>query len=82
MPNQNLNGMRTEMADSSPPPDRHSPEKIIEILRSITKLELDSEGILDVWFEGGESAESINSFIPGSFTRELLCLIEEHLNSG
>ncbi|MCK9567424.1 hypothetical protein M0R72_00575 [Candidatus Pacearchaeota archaeon] len=68
------------MTDSAPPPDRHSPEKVIEILRSISKLEIDREGVLDVWFEGGESAESIHSFIPGSFTRELLILIEEHLN--
>ena len=68
------------MTDSAPPTDRHSPEKVIEILRSITKLEIDHEGVLDVWFEGGESAESINSFIPGSFTRELLVLIEQHLS--
>jgi len=69
-----------EPSNQPPPPDRHSPEKVIEILRSITKLEIDPEGFLDVWFEGGTSAESPNSFIPGSFTRELLVLIEEHLS--
>jgi hypothetical protein len=58
--------------------DRHSPEKIIEILRSITKLEITKIGELDIWFDQ-EFPESVNSFVPGSFTRELLELIESHL---
>ena len=61
-----------------PPPERHSPEKIIEILRSITKLEITKTGELDTWFDVSYP-ESINSFVPGSFTRELLELIESHL---
>lgn len=59
--------------------EKHSPEKIIEILRSIEKLSVD-DGELDTLFVDSTSGpESISGFIPGSFTRELLELIEKHL---
>jgi hypothetical protein len=58
--------------------DRHSPEKIVEILHSITKLDIIG-GELEVWFDNGEHSEVCTSFIPGSFTRKLLELIESHL---
>jgi hypothetical protein len=61
--------------------EKHSPEKIIEILRSIDKLTIDSNGELDTLFIDSTSGpEGITEFIPGSFTRELLELIEWHLS--
>jgi len=60
--------------------EKHSPEKIIEILRSIEKVSLDASGQLDTLFIDSTSGpEGIRGFIPGSFTRELLELIEWHL---
>lgn len=59
--------------------DHHSPEKIIEILHSITGISRDNAGGVDFTFDGGQSPEVANGFIPGSFTRKLLELIEEHL---
>ena len=60
--------------------EKHSPEKIIEILRSIDKLTLNSNGELDTLFVDSICGpEGISGFIPGSFTRELLELIEWHL---
>jgi hypothetical protein len=58
--------------------DKHSPEQIIEILRSIKYLSI-TDGELDTYFVDSEIPEGINSFIPGSFTRELLEMIESHL---
>ena len=64
--------------------DGHSPEKIVEILHSITKVSLDESLELDTWFDGkvgNGDIEGINGFIPNSFTRELLELIEKHLKA-
>jgi hypothetical protein len=58
--------------------DHHSPEKIVEILHSITKLELNEVGELETWFDSSYP-EVARSFVLGSFTRELLELIESHL---
>jgi hypothetical protein len=58
--------------------EHHSPEEIIGILRSITKLSIVDDK-LEACFENGCHPESIPSFIPKSFTRKLLELIEEHL---
>lgn len=63
----------------------YTPEEIIETLHSIKKLSV-KDGELDVWQKETEkdyphNASGISSFIPGSFTYDLLCLIEEHLLS-
>lgn len=58
--------------------EKHSPEKIVEILHSIVKLEMDGNE-LNVYFDGDENVNVANSFLPQSFTRELLELIEDHL---
>jgi hypothetical protein len=70
-----------ELAGLYPPTERQSPEAIVGILHSITKLKLDKVGDLDVWFDNGEHPEGIRSFVPGSFTKELLELIEEYLGA-
>jgi hypothetical protein len=57
----------------------YSPEKIVEILHSITKLNIDEFGELEVWFDDIQYPSVSAAFIPGSFTRELLELIAEHL---
>ena len=60
--------------------EQDTPEQIIEILRSIQKVSLYENKYLDVWFNDSYPV-SISSFIPGSFTRQLLELIEQHLNA-
>jgi hypothetical protein len=60
---------------------KHTPEEIVAILHSVTKLSVKDEE-LDVWQDGDTYPAGIRSFIPGSFTRELLELIEEHLLFG
>ena len=72
----------------------HSPEKIVEILHSIAKLNLvgKAEGKEDnrelfVFFKDGDYSrcdsgypgDSITSFVRNSFTRQLLELIEDYL---
>jgi hypothetical protein len=57
-----------------------TPEQIVEVLHSIKRLSIES-GELDTWFENGylNIPETIRSFVPGSFTRRLLELIEGYL---
>lgn len=55
-----------------------TPEDILKILHSITKLSVE-DGELDTYFDNSQQAEGIRSFQPDSFTRELLELIEYHL---
>jgi hypothetical protein len=57
---------------------KYSPEKIVEILHSVKKFSV-KDGELDTWFQDSQYPEGIRGFIPGSFTRELLELIERHL---
>jgi len=57
---------------------RYSPEEIVRILNSIERVSVE-DGELDIWFKDSNSPEGIRGFIPGSFTRELLELIEDHL---
>lgn len=60
---------------------KYSPEEIVGILHSIETLYV-GDGYLEVRFKETKldsGGESISSFIPGSFTRELLELIEDHL---
>lgn len=59
----------------------YSKEEILKILHSITDLST-KDGELDVWQEGDNHFSSINSFAPGSFTRELLELIQLHMAKG
>lgn len=61
-----------------------TPQSIIETLHSITQVELDPDGCLLTYQEVDSkhtagSISYITSFNPGSFTYDLLCLIEEHL---
>lgn len=58
-----------------------TPEEIIKILRSISRVEIDEHGVLSAFFEKDQTGNSINGFIPGTFTRELLALIEAELNN-
>lgn len=58
-----------------------TPEGIIQVLHSIVRVEMTETG-LDTWFRGGTSSEAISGFVPGTFTRKLLELIEEHLSNG
>jgi hypothetical protein len=65
--------------------EKHSPEKIIEILRSIEGFSAVDDELETIFNNRGlpfQLAESISSFQPGSFTRELLELIEKHLLGG
>lgn len=58
---------------------KKSSKEIIEILNSIEKLSVE-DGELDTWFKDSTTGpEAITGFIPGSFTRELLELIEKHM---
>jgi hypothetical protein len=55
-------------------------DRVLGILRTISNLSVES-GELEVWFDDAyyNLPESIHSFIPDSFTRCLLELIESHL---
>lgn len=61
---------------------KHTPETIIQVLHSITEVKLNSDGEVDAWFDGEADASGKREFEYGSFTRELLELIEEHLSNG
>jgi hypothetical protein len=58
--------------------DKKSPEEIITILHSIRCVKIDCNE-LEAYFEESTIPETIPSFIPGSFTRELLELIDKHI---
>lgn len=57
---------------------KQSPKEIIEILHSIEKLSVE-DGELDTWFKDTEFPMVTREFIPESFTRQLLDLIEGYL---
>ena len=57
---------------------KHTPEKIVKILHSIKILSV-KDGELDVCFDKDCYFSGISGFIPGSFTRQLLELIEDYL---
>jgi len=61
---------------------KRTPEEIVKIMHSILEVDVD-EGYVEVLFDdsGVYGPSNKNSFIPGSFTRKLLELIEEHLLS-
>ncbi len=58
--------------------NKKKPEDIVKILHSITELSI-ANGELDVWFDKNPNPSSPSSFVPESFTRDLLELIELHL---
>jgi len=60
---------------------RKTPEDIIKVLHSITKLSVE-DGQLDVFFDNSEEPMGISEFTSGSFTKELLMLIADYLNYG
>lgn len=60
-------------------PDSYSVQDILSIMKSIKKVSLEDSG-LETYFVDDPYPNSISSFIPGSFTRELLELIEKHLD--
>ena len=57
---------------------KHTPEEIVQILHSISKLSTKDKE-LDTWFGNEPHASGIHSFVPESFTRQLLELIEDYL---
>lgn len=63
-----------------------TPEEIIQILRSIESLTI-KYGVLETTFNDtpklgdDRDVSAISSFQPGSFTYELLVLIESHLTA-
>jgi len=57
---------------------KKTPEEIVEILHSITKVSIeDGELILRQYSD--QYPACIRSFIPGSFTHQLLKMIEDYL---
>lgn len=56
-------------------------ENTLELLHSIKRFSV-ADGFLEAWFEDDECSSSITEFIPGSFTRELLELIEDHITGS
>lgn len=52
--------------------------EIIDVLKSTRKVEMVSDG-LDIYFEGTDEVFSASEFVIGSFTRELIDLIAEHV---
>jgi hypothetical protein len=60
----------------------HSPEMIVKILHSITKLHIDEFGELEVWFDGEKNPSVSTAFSPGTFTRQLIELIEDHADNN
>jgi hypothetical protein len=57
---------------------KYTPEEVIEILHSIKKLSV-KYGELDTWINDDKYSSRIQGYMPGSFTRELLELIQKHL---
>lgn len=58
----------------------YSPEEIVEILHSIIEVKLDTSGEIEAKLAGDPLTNSLRSFSYGSFTRELLELIEDHID--
>lgn len=57
---------------------KFSPEDIVDILHSVSRLSIE-DGELDAFFDDSQEPMGIREFIPSSFTRQLLELIERHL---
>jgi hypothetical protein len=60
----------------------YTPETIVKILHSIKTLSMESGELETTFFNEGTAPDEIScirAFHPGSFTRELLELIEDHL---
>lgn len=60
------------------PTYKYTPESILEALHSIKRISIE-EGELDTWIGDDASASSVREYMQGSFTRDLLELIEKHL---
>lgn len=59
---------------------KYTPEQILEILKSISKINLDGNGILEVQYtDTGDEVFTISEYVKGSFTRELLELIDRYI---
>lgn len=56
--------------------------QILELLHSIDKLILEKNDDIEVQFKDENHPESLHSFVPGSFTRKLLELIEDNVLEG
>lgn len=57
---------------------KRTPKEIVAILHSISSLDIvDDE--LEVYFDDDKYQSKITGFIPDSFTRQLLELIEDYL---
>lgn len=64
---------------------QYTPEQIITVLHSIKKVVLEPDGCIEVFMGDNETTKELNgssarSFEYGSFTHQLLALIEEYLN--
>lgn len=57
----------------------YTAKQIIYCMSLIKNIKLDNDGCLEAWINNDSYSSSINSYEPGSFTRELLELIEKHL---
>ena len=53
-------------------------DDVINILNSITKISVEN-GELEVWLDDGDVPMTAVEFVPGSFYRQLLVLIESNL---
>lgn len=51
---------------------------IINLLHAFTRFEIVG-GELDAYFDGDDVPTSHREYVPGSFTKELLLLIEKHM---
>lgn len=57
----------------------YSAQEIVDILQSIEKVQI-ADGELEIFLRGDETGASVcTGFIPGSFTRELMDLIYDHM---
>lgn len=65
---------------------KHTPKQIIELLHSIQDVRLDAQGELEIKFKEPDPVwkdgwEANSGYEYGSFTHQLLCLIEYYLHS-
>jgi hypothetical protein len=59
---------------------KHSPKEILDIVKDIYTIEVDADGLVDIyWKSNPREPFTASEFLSGSFTRELIELFEKHL---
>jgi hypothetical protein len=58
---------------------KHSAKELLTIIKDIHSIEVDADGLIDIyWKSNPKEPFCASEFVSGSFTRELIELLEKH----